>query len=71
MALTFPGGLVQVNAEASIIDSFLGLATNYTTVPTTRALSVATNTQVAVFSSFTVDGQVTVDGELRVVNWPS
>lgn len=71
MARTFPGGLADVNAESGQVDEFLGLAANYTTVPTARALTVATNTQVVLFSSFTVDGQVTVDGELRVVNWPS
>ena len=71
MARTFPGGLATVNSEQSNIDSFLGLAANYSTVPSTRALTVALNTQVALFSSFTVDGQVTVDGELRVVPWPA
>ena len=71
MARTFPGGLADVNAESGQVDEFLGLATNYSTVPTTRALSVAANTQIALFSSFTVDGQVIVDGELRVVNWTS
>ena len=71
MARTFPGGLAQVNSEQGQIDNFLGLATNYSTVPTARALTVADDTQVCLFSSFTVDGQVTVDGELRVVNWPS
>ena len=71
MALTFPGGLADVNAESGQVDTFLGLAANYSAVPTGRALTVASNTQIALFSSFTVDGQVTVDGELRVVNWPS
>ncbi|MDP3939764.1 MAG: hypothetical protein Q8R92_16730 [Deltaproteobacteria bacterium] len=71
MARTFPGGLAQVNAEQGQVDEFLGLAANYSTVPTARFLTVATNTQIALFSSFTIDGGVTVDGELRVVNWPS
>lgn len=71
MSLTFPGGLARVNAEASIIDTFLGVATNYSTIPLARSLTIAADTQTVIFGSLTIDGQLTVDGELRVTNWPS
>lgn len=71
MALTFPGSLGKINSEVGNIDSLFGLAANYTTIPATRAITVAANTQVDIFTSLTIDGMLTVLGELRVVNWPT
>lgn len=71
MALTFPGGLGRVNAETSSIDTFAGMASSFSTVPASREITVDTDTQLAVFASLTVTGQLSVKGELRVVNWPS
>ena len=71
MSLTFPGSLGSVNAEAGTIDSFQGIAANFSTIPSGRALTVDTSTQVCVFSSFTITGGITINGELRVTNWPT
>lgn len=63
MARTFPGGLADVNAEA--------FAANLSTIPTGRGIRIDENSQSIVYVSLTIDGSLTVLGELRVVNWPS
>ncbi len=44
---------------------------NYSTLPETLTLEVSTNQQSIAYESLTIDGTLTVSGELRVVSWPT
>lgn len=44
---------------------------NYSTLPVGTVHVVSSNQQMISYESLTVDGQLQVEGELRVVSWPS
>ena len=44
---------------------------NLSTVAGGTSHEVSSNNQMVVFDTLTVDGQLIVEGELRVVSWPS
>lgn len=44
---------------------------NYSTLPVSTLHIVGANNQMVTFDTLTVDGELRVEGELRVVSWPS
>lgn len=51
--------------------SLSGIAGNLTVIPDGRDLTLEDNAQALIFTSLTVNGSLTVDGELRVQDWPA
>lgn len=51
--------------------SVAGIVGNLSVIPDGRDLTLEANAQALVFTSLTVNGSLTVDGELRVQNWPA
>lgn len=44
---------------------------SYSTLPSTLSLEVSANQQSIAYDTLTIDGVLTVDGEMRVVSWPT
>lgn len=51
--------------------SVAGVAGNLSVIPAGRDLTLEADAQALVFTSLTVNGSLTVDGELRVQAWPT
>lgn len=51
-------------------DDFSGFASNFSTVPSTRSLTVSAAEQLALFGTITIQGTVTNAGEIRIGAWP-
>lgn len=51
--------------------SVAGVAGNLSVIPAGRDLTLESDAQALIFSSLTVNGSLTVDGELRVQAWPT
>jgi len=62
---------VPENPAQRTAGSLSGVAGNLTVIPDGRDLTLEENTQALVFTSLTVNGSLTVDGELRVQAWPT
>lgn len=69
-ALTYAVTVEDFPAETQI-DELEALSANLATIPADRDLILDANAQSAIFGTFTVDGSLRIDGELRVSPWPA
>lgn len=65
-AMAVPENPVQRTAG-----SVSGMVGNLSVIPDGRDLTLEADTQALVFTSLTVNGSLTADGELRVQAWPA